>query len=92
MGREGAGREGGREGRRGEKGKEGIYIYDPYDPYAIEILVCMLAKFLTQELVFSLGVSQNGLKYPEQGLGQLVLEVVCCVYGDVVLQDIDRVL
>lgn len=51
---------------------------------------CIFA--LTKQNAFCLGFSQNGLKYPQQGLGQLLLQVVLCVNGNVVLQHIDGVL
>ena len=47
---------------------------------------------LTEKLGLGSAVSQDGFKDPQQWLGELVLQVVCCVNRDIVLQDIDRVL
>lgn len=47
---------------------------------------------LTEEDVFCLGLSQDGLKYSQQRLGQLLLQVVLCVDGNCVLQHKDWVL
>lgn len=47
---------------------------------------------LTEQDVLCLRLSQDGLKYPHQGLGQLLFQVVLCVDGNGVLQHIDRVL
>ena len=37
-------------------------------------------------------VSQNWFKYPEKRFGELVVQVVGGVYGDTIVQDIERVL
>ena len=37
-------------------------------------------------------VSQDGLEYPQQWFGQLVLQVVGGIYGDTVVQDIEWIL
>lgn len=47
---------------------------------------------LTEQDVLGLALSQDGLKYSQQGFGQLLLQVVLCVDGNVVLQHEDRVL
>lgn len=47
---------------------------------------------LTEQDALCLALSQDGLKYSQQGFGQLLLQVVLCVYGNVVLQHIDGVL
>lgn len=47
---------------------------------------------LTEQDVLCLALSQDWLKYSQQGLGQLLLQVVLCVYRNVVLQHKDRVL
>ena len=46
----------------------------------------------TQQLILGTRVSQDGLKDPEQGFGQLVVKVVRGIYGNIVLQDVDRIL
>ena len=52
----------------------------------------MRACPLTEQDALCLALSKNGLKYPEQGLGQLLLQVILGVDGNVVLQHVDRVL
>ena len=47
---------------------------------------------LTEQDALCFALSQDGLKYSQQGFGQLLLEVVLCVDGNGVLQYIDRVL
>lgn len=47
---------------------------------------------LTEQDTLCFALSQDGLKYSQQGLGQLLLQVVLCVNGNGVLQHIDRVL
>lgn len=47
---------------------------------------------LTEQDALCLALSQDGLKYSQQGLGQLLLQVVLCVDGNVVFQHKDRVL
>ncbi len=47
---------------------------------------------LTEQDALCLALSQDGLKYSQQGFGQLLLQVVLCVDGNVVLQHIDGVL
>ena len=54
--------------------------------------VCVCCCKLTEQDVLCLGLSQDGLKYSHQGLGQLLLQVVLCVDGNVVFQHKDRVL
>ena len=49
-------------------------------------------KKLTQQFRFHPAVSDNWFKNPHQWLGQLVLQVVGGVYGDVMLQNEDRIL
>ena len=53
---------------------------------------CACARVLTEKDTLCLGLSQNGLEDPEQGLGQLLLQVVLGVDGNVVLQHEDGVL
>lgn len=53
-----------------------------------DVCVCRL----TEQDALRFALSQDGLKYSQQGLGQLLLEVVLCVDGNGVLQHIDRVL
>lgn len=47
---------------------------------------------LTEQDAFGFALSQDGLKYSQQGLGQLLLQVVLRVNWNVVLQHIDGVL
>ncbi len=54
--------------------------------------VVVISHDLTEQLRFGPTVPQDGLKDPEEGFGQLVLQIVGCVYGHVVLQDIDWIL
>lgn len=47
---------------------------------------------LTEQDTFSFALSQDGFKYPEQGLRQLLLQVVLRVDGNGVLQHVDWIL
>lgn len=52
----------------------------------------MCVSRLTEQDTLCFTLSQNGLKYSQQGLRQLLLQVVLCVDGNVVLQNIDGIL
>ena len=54
--------------------------------------MCVCVCSLTEQDALCLALSQNGLKYPEQRFGQLLLQVILGVDGNVVLQHEDGVL
>lgn len=55
-------------------------------------LVWISERERTQQDALRLALPQDGLKYSQQGFGQLLLQVVLGVDGNVVLQHVDRIL
>lgn len=47
---------------------------------------------LTEQDTLCFALAEDGLKYSQQGFGQLLFQVVLSVDGNVVLQHVDRVL
>lgn len=63
-----------------------------YFSSAVISVVRARVQVLTEQDTLSFALSQDGFKYPEQWLRQLLLQVVLCVDGNGVLQHVDRVL
>lgn len=56
------------------------------------VRACVHVSGLTEQDTLCFALSQDRLKYSQQGLRQLLLQVVLCVDGNIVLQHIDGIL
>lgn len=60
--------------------------------FSIHVKILGQVCWLTEQDALCFALSQDGLKYSQQRFGQLLLQVVLCVNGNVVLQHVDGVL